>query len=93
MNLMKMNMRYNKVMDTLQLFSIIIEAVVVFMLLYGAIYKGAVCAYGMALTFAIYVFYDLVKFFNLGISESILTPAFFVASLSALWAVWKMSRE
>ncbi len=80
-------------METLQLFSIIIEAVVVFMLLYGAVKKGAVCAYGMALTFCIYVFYDSAKLFGWAISGNILTIMFFVASLSALWAVWKMGKE
>ncbi len=90
---MKLGVSYNKYMETLQLLSIVVEAVVVFMLLYGAIKKGAVCAYGMALTFSIFVFYDLANYFDWGLSQNILTPAFFIATLSALWAVWKMGQE
>jgi len=86
-------MGYNKKMETLQLFSIIIEALVVFMLLYGAIKKRAICAYGMALTFSIYVVYDSAKLFNWAISANTLTVMFFIASLSALWAVWEMGRN
>jgi len=63
------------------------------MLLYGAIKKRAICAYGMALTFSIYVVYDSAKFFNWNMSGNILTVMFFIASLSALWAVWKMGQE
>ena len=80
-------------MDTIQLLSIVIEAVIVFILLYAAIKRQKVCAWGMALTFFIYVFYDSVKLFNLNVPEGVVVPAFFVASVSALWAVIKMGQE
>ena len=80
-------------MDIFKLISIILEAVIVFILLYAAIGKQRICAWGMALTFSIYVFYDLVDLFGLNISKNILSPLFLIATISALWAVWKMSRD
>lgn len=80
-------------MNILQLSSIVIEAVIVCVLLYAAIKKQRVCAWGMALTFFIYVFYDLARLFSFNISEDVSSSMFFVASLSALWAVLKMGRE
>jgi len=80
-------------MDIIQLLSILVEAVIVFILLYAAIHKQRVCAWGMAITFSIYVFYDLANLFNWNVPQSILTPAFFIASVSALWAVLKMSQD
>jgi hypothetical protein len=55
--------------------------------------KKKAFAYGFALTFAIYVFYDLAKLGPLDIPSIVLYPLFFVATLSALWAVWKIYRE
>lgn len=80
-------------METIQLLSIVVEAVIVFILLYAAVKKQRACAWGMALTFSIYVFYDLVNLFNLSVPQNIMTPAFFIASISALWAVLKMSQD
>ncbi len=49
--------------------------------------------YGIFLTFAIYVFYDLAKLVNYSINSDILYGIFFIASLSALWAVWMIYKE
>jgi hypothetical protein len=70
-----------------------VEAAIVLILLYAAIKKQRVCAWGMALTFSIYVFYDLINLFNLSVPQSIMAPAFFIASISALWAVLKMGQD
>lgn len=80
-------------MEIIQLFSILVEVLIVGILLYAAIKKQRICAWGMALTFSIYVFYDTVHLFNIGVSETIMVPAFFIASVSALWAVLKMSQD
>jgi len=80
-------------MYTIQLLSIAVEAVIVGILLFAAIKKQRACAWGMALTFLIYVFYDSVKLFQLSVPEGIVVPAFFIASVSALWAVLKMSQD
>ena len=80
-------------MEIIQLLSIVVEAAIVFILLYAAVKKQRAYAWGMALTFSIYVFYDMVKLFNLSVPQSILIPAFFIASISALWAALKMSQD
>lgn len=46
--------------------------------------------YGIALTFFIYVFYDLAKSNSWPISNNILYSLFFIATLSMLWVVYKI---
>jgi hypothetical protein len=70
-------------METLQVLSILIEAVIVIMAIMAAI-KGKRYAWGFALTFAIYVFYDLARFLNWQAADTALYPLFFMATLSAL---------
>jgi len=66
--------------------SIALEAVIVIISLLTAIIKKRYYCYGFALTFAIYVFYDLINLKNVDMSNTILY-LFFIATLSALWAV------
>jgi hypothetical protein len=68
--------------------SIALEAVIVIISLLAAIIKKRYACYGLALTFAIYVFYDSVRLMNLTTFDYVIYPAFFIATLSALWAVW-----
>jgi len=71
--------------------SISLEAVIVIVSLLAAILKKKYYCYGFALTFAIYVFYDLINLKNVDMSNTILY-LFFIATLSALWAVWVIYR-
>ena len=80
-------------MDNLQLISIVLESVIAVSAMALALLKRKVYGYGLAVTFAIYVFYDLVKLFNLQVSSGTLAAGFFVATLSALWAVLKMFKD
>jgi len=72
--------------------SISLEAVIVIISLLAAIIKKKYYCYGFALTFAIYVFYDLINLKNVDMSETVLS-FFFIATLSALWAVWMIYKE
>ena len=74
-------------METLQLISIALELVIVAVALGIALKKGIAYGYGFALTFAIYVFYDLANLFSWEISVSVLQISFFVATLSALISI------
>ena len=47
----------------------------------------------IALTFAIYVLYDLGRLLHWNVSEGILSVLFLVASLSALVAAWGLYKE
>jgi len=80
-------------MDTLQLASIFLEAVIVAVCLALAIKKRQVFGFGLAITFTIYVFYDLSRLQGWGINETILRALFFTATVSALGAVVGLYRR
>ena len=47
----------------------------------------------IALTFILYVFYDLANLLSLHISQDSLDILFFMATLSILWAIWNIFLE
>ncbi|MDD5594151.1 MAG: hypothetical protein PHG97_05385 [Candidatus Margulisbacteria bacterium] len=74
-------------MNVLHLGSLLLEAGVALLgIALGAVQKKA---YGwfIALTFAVYVFYDLARFMSIGVSADLLDSLFLIASLSIFWAV------
>jgi hypothetical protein len=79
-------------MQYLQLVSIILEAIIVLLLLHAVI-KGKKMLAGLALTFAIYVGYDLAKLYDWEIAPAILSAAFFIATIAALFSVWNITRQ
>lgn len=80
-------------METLQLVSIVLEAVVVIVSIALALGKKKPYGWGFAITFAIYVFYDMAKLYGWNISPNILYSGFFVATISALVAVWSLYKK
>jgi hypothetical protein len=80
-------------MSLLHLLSIVLEAVIVAIALLLAIRKGKFYGYGFALTFAIYVVYDLANQFHFAISANLLVVIFFIATVSALYSIWELYRE
>ena len=79
-------------MANLQLLSIVLEAVIALLFVSAAL-KGRTYLYGMALTFAIYVAYDLSKYGVISIPDSSLTVVFFIATLAALWSAWGIAKR
>jgi len=77
-------------LEPLQFVSIALEAIIVILTLLTAIKKKKTFAYCLALTFAIYVFYDSAKQLQLSIPADALYALFFVATVSAAWAMWKI---
>jgi hypothetical protein len=75
-------------LENLQYVSIVIEVIVAILGLMIAFQKKKNYGYGIFLTFAIYVFYDLSKQIGWSINSSLLYVLFFIASISALWAVY-----
>ena len=55
--------------------------------------KGRLYLYGLALTFAIYVLYDLGRLLGWNVEKGVLSLLFLVASASALFAVWGLYRD
>lgn len=77
-------------LETLQYFSIIIEAIVAIIGLLIYIQKKKVLGIGIFVTFAIYVFYDFIRLQGIQISGDILYALFFVATVSALYFAYKI---
>jgi hypothetical protein len=76
----------------LQIVSIALEGLVALISAVAA-FRGRSYMYGFAFTFAIYVFYDLAKFYGWGVPQNALSIIFFVATLSALASVWRISKR
>ena len=72
--------------------SIVIEAGVAIAAMLVAV-KGRPYLYGLALTFAIYVLYDLGRLLGWNVEKGILSVLFLLASASALFAVWGLYRD
>ncbi|MCX6681350.1 MAG: hypothetical protein NTX42_13445 [Methanothrix sp.] len=80
-------------MNRLHLLSILLEAVVATLGVMLAISKKKMYGWCIAVTFVLYVVYDLANLLALNISEDTLYMIFFVATLSILWAVWNIFLE
>ena len=74
----------------IQYFSIVIEFLIAVMGLMIVFKKKKIYGWGIFATFGIYVFYDFAKLLNWNISSNILYGLFFIATLSAWWAVFKI---
>ena len=72
--------------------SIVIEAAVAIVAMLVAV-KGRHYLYGLALTFTIYVLYDLGRLLGWNVEKGILSVLFLLASASALFAVWGLYRD
>jgi len=78
-------------MNFLHFVSILLEMVVALLGVMLATMKQKRYGWFIALTFLLYVFYDLAFFLSLQISQDLLYYVFFIATLSILWAIWKSS--
>lgn len=85
--------REGPTLTVVHLVSIFLEAVIVVVALLLALNKRKIYGYGFALTFAIYVVYDLANQFQLAISGPALIAIFFVATLSALLSLLRLYWE
>jgi len=72
----------------LQYISIVIEVLVTIIALMILFKKKKQYGLCFAITFGIYVFYDLARLMTWNISSTILYVSFFIASFSALWGMW-----
>lgn len=79
-------------MEIIHWISILIEALIA-LLGIKLVTQGKPFGWGIFITFGIYVFYDIARYINLSISQDLLYISFFIASLSALWAVWSLTKK
>lgn len=75
-------------METIQFVSIVFETLIVAICIAGAFRLKKTPMLGLALTFAVYVFYDTAKVLAWRVPW--IEAFFFLATLSALWSVWSM---
>ncbi|MFA5358104.1 MAG: hypothetical protein WC308_04275 [archaeon] len=68
--------------------SILLEVIVVIACVLAFILKKKKYLAPLALTFAIYVFYDSARLFGASIDPIITEGSFLIATVAALWAVW-----
>jgi len=80
-------------MILLHLLSILLEVVVAALGVMLAISKKKIYGWCIAVTFVLYVVYDLANLLAWNISQDTLYTIFFVATLSILWAVWNIFLE
>jgi len=80
-------------MSPLQYVSITIEAVIFVLALKMIFEKKRYIGIPIAITFAIYVFYDLAKGSNWGLPREFLDTIFFIATASMLFVVWQLGRK
>ena len=78
--------------NAMLLLSIVLEAAVAIIAVLAA-QKQRPHLYGLALTFMIYVFYDLARFLGWNVEHGVLSSLFLVATVSALYAVWALYKE
>jgi hypothetical protein len=81
-----------RMIENLQFVSIALEVVIAVIFVLIAL-RGRHFMLGLALTFAIYVFYDLARQFAWDISPAVLVGGFFVATVSALYSAVKLYRR
>jgi hypothetical protein len=75
------------------LISILLEMVVAALGIALAIRKKKKYGWFIALTFILYIFYDLANLFPLTVSKDFLSFIFFAATASILWAIWNIFLE
>jgi hypothetical protein len=74
----------------LHLFSIFLEVVIVCVALAIAVTRRRYYGYGLALTFGLYVFYDLAKQYSWNLPGQALNWVFLVATVSALFSLLRL---
>lgn len=79
-------------LENLQFVSIALEAVIALIFLLVAL-RGRLFLLGLALTFAIYVGYDLARLLAWDVSTAALHGGFFVATVAALYSAVGLYRH
>jgi len=80
-------------MEIINIISIVLEVVVAIFALMMAIEKKHVYGWGIALTFLVYVFYDLNRTLKWGVSDTTMALSFLVASSSAVVSIYLIYKK
>lgn len=77
----------------IQYISILIEVLIAILGLLIVFKRKKIYGWGIFLTFGIYVFYDFAGVMNWTLFGNLLYGSFFIATISALWAVFSIYKE
>ncbi len=80
-------------MSSIHIISILLEIIIVALGMMIAVSKKKKYGWFIALTYVLYVIYDLANFWSLNLSQDSLYLIFLVATLSVLWAIWNIFLE
>ena len=80
-------------MNFFDIISLVIEVLVVLLALRMAVSKKKNYGYLIALTFAIYVFYDSTRFLVVNVDQNLTSLLFLIASASIFFAVWRIYKQ
>lgn len=80
-------------MNALQMISILLEVFVVILGIMLVVGKKKMYGWCIALTFVLYILYDLLNLLSLHISQDSRVILFFIATISILWAIWNIFLE
>jgi hypothetical protein len=81
------------ILDLLHIISIIMKLAIVLTGFKIATKKSKKYGWGIMLTFAIYVLYDVLNLLDQKIYPDLLYIIFFIATFSILWAVWQIYQD
>jgi hypothetical protein len=79
--------------DVVQLASVLIEIIIAIVAIVIATKKQKTYGWLIALTFALYVLFDLSRLGVLPLAADLISGLFLIASLSMLGAIWLMFRD
>lgn len=79
--------------DILQLIAVIVEAAVAVLSVLIAVRKKKMYGWCIAVTFALFVIFDISRLFLVPVSDAIHALVFLVACVSMLYAVWLVYTE
>lgn len=77
-------------MEKMQYVSILFEVAIAMMGIMLGGFKGKIYGWGIAFTYIVYVVYDTAKVLKVTIFPDALPVVFFLATMSMLWAVWRL---
>ena len=80
-------------MSLLHFISVGLEGVIFVLALKMIFERKRYLGIAWAVTFSIYMFYDLAKTNGWGVSREFLDTIFFLATVSALFAIWQLGRK
>jgi hypothetical protein len=80
-------------MSSIHVISILLEVIIAALGMMIALSKKKKYGWFIALTYVLYVIYDLANFWSLNLSQDSLYLIFLVATLSILWAIWNIFLE